>query len=53
MLCLSAGGEVSNLQRADRKYFHFVDCKVSVATLISAVWQESSCKQYADERDRN
>ena len=32
MLCLSAGGEVSNLQRADKKYFHFVDCKVSVAT---------------------
>jgi len=25
-------GEVSNLQRADRKYFHFVVCKVSVVT---------------------
>ena len=32
MLCLSASGEVSNLQRADRKYFHSVDCKVSVVT---------------------
>ena len=32
MLCLSARGEISNLQRADRKYFHFVNCKVSVVT---------------------
>ena len=30
MVFLSASGEVSNLQRADRKYFPFVDCKVSV-----------------------
>ena len=32
MLYLSARGEVSNVQRADRKCFHFVDCRVSVVT---------------------
>ena len=32
MLYLSARGEVSNVQRADRKYSHFVDCRVSVVT---------------------
>ena len=32
ILCLSAKGEVSNVQRADSKYFHFLDCKVSIVT---------------------
>ena len=34
MLYLSARGEVSNVQRANSKYFQFVDCKVSVVTTL-------------------
>ena len=32
ILCLSAKGEVNNVQRADSKYFHFLDCEVSIVT---------------------
>ena len=32
MLYLSARGEVSNVQRANSKYFQFVDYRVSVVT---------------------
>ena len=32
ILCWSPKGQVSNEQRADSKYFHFLDCEVFIVT---------------------